>query len=132
MPRAPIIPASLKDTYDRLHFAPATRAGDMVYLSGVIAALEEGQAGTDEEYAAAVDQAFTQIDMVLREAGGSMADIVDITSYHVDAPKHLLALAGVKDKWIPEPYPSWTVIGTTGLFNPLGFVEIKVIAYIPQ
>ncbi|MEO1475455.1 MAG: Rid family hydrolase [Pseudomonadota bacterium] len=132
MPRTPIIPESLKDTYDRLHFAPATRAGDMVYLSGVIAALKDGQSGTDEEYAAATDEAFAEIEMVLKEAGGSMADIVDITSYHVDANKHLAALAQVKDKWIVAPYPSWTVIGTTGLFNPLGFVEIKATAYIPQ
>lgn len=132
MPRAPIVPASHKDTYEQMHFAPATRAGDMVYLSGVIAALEEGDAGTDEQYAAGADKAFAEIEHVLNEAGGSLADIVDITSYHVDMMKHLMVLAGIKDKWITAPYPSWTVIGTTGLFNPLGFVEIKVIAHIPH
>ena len=132
MPRTPIIPPSLQDNYDNLHFAPATRAGDMVYLSGVIAALKDGQSGTEEEYAAATEGAFAEIEMVLNEAGGSIADIVDITSYHVDMMKHLAPLAVVKDKWIKEPYPSWTVIGTTGLYNPLGFVEIKVTAYIPQ
>ena len=132
MPRTPIIPASHQASYDQMHFAPATRAGDMVYLSGVIAALKEGQSGTDEDYAAAADEAFAEIELVLKEAGGSLADIVDITSYHVDMMKHLMVLAGIKDKWILAPYPSWTVIGTTGLFNPLGFVEIKVTAYIPQ
>ena len=132
MPRTPIVPESLKETYDTLHYAPATRAGDMVYVSGVIAALEDGQTGTDEEYAAAVDEAFAQIDMILKEAGGSLDDVVDITSYHVDMMKHLAPLARVKDKWMPAPYPSMTVIGTTGLYNPLGFVEIKVTAHIPQ
>jgi enamine deaminase RidA (YjgF/YER057c/UK114 family) len=127
----PIIPASLKKTYDTLHFAPAVRSGDTLYLSGVIAALKKGQDGTNEEYAEAANRAFEQIDLVLKEAGASMADIVSITSFHVDFRKHIGPLAAVKDKWIPEPYPAWTVIGTTELFDPMGFVEIQVTAKIP-
>ncbi|MEM9667806.1 MAG: Rid family hydrolase [Pseudomonadota bacterium] len=132
MPRTPIVPASLKENYDTLHYAPATRAGDMVYTSGVIAALKEGEEGTDEQYAAAVDEALTQIDMILKEAGGSMDDVVDITSYHINMMSNLFAMARIKDKWMPEPYPSLTAIGVAELYDPLGFVEIRVSAYIPQ
>ena len=132
MPRTLINPDSLKERTATLGYAPATRAGDMVYLSGVIAALGEGETGTDETYAAAVNTAFEEIDMILKEAGGSMADIVDITSYHVNMHDHLNPLFGVKEKWMPGDPPAWTVIGTTELYDPLGFVEIKVTAYIPQ
>ncbi len=128
----PIIPASLKATYDSLHFAPAVRKGGTLYLSGVIASLEEGQEGTDEQYAAGAERAFEQIDLVLKEGGASMADIVSITSFHIDFRKHIRALAAVKDKWIQEPYPAWTVIGTTELFDPLGFVEIQVTAHVDR
>lgn len=128
----PIIPASHQETYETLQFAPAVRAGDMVYLSGVIAALKEGEAGTDAEYATATEEAFEEISAVLKEAGGTVADIVDITSYHVDFQKHLGPMMGVKAKWLPKPYPAWTLIGITSLYNPLGFVEIKVNAHVPR
>jgi len=127
----PIVPASLQDTYDTMQYAPAVRAGDMVFLSGVIADLKEGQTGTDAEYAAASEEAFEHIDMILKEAGGSIADIVDVTSYHVDFEKHIGPLMAVKAKWLPAPYPAWTLIGITSLYSPLGFVEIKVNAHIP-
>lgn len=128
MPIQPVIPSSLQSTYDNLHFAPAVRSGEMLYLSGVIASLEKGQSGTDDEIKAAVDRAFKQIELVLKEGGASMADIVSITSFHVGMNKHIGPLAAVKDKWLPEPYPAWTVIGVSELFDPLGFVEIQVIA----
>ena len=132
MPKEVIIPESLQSTYDTLHYAPATRAGDMLYLSGVIATLQDGETGTDEEYTAASNRAFARIDMVLKEAGASMADIVDITSFHVGIAKHIYPLAAAKDEWLQEPYPCWTVIGTTELFEPNAFVEIKVTAYCPK
>jgi len=131
MPIKPIIPASHQDAYQTMQFAPAVRAGDMVFLSGVIAALKDGQTGTDEEYAAAAEEAFQEIALILKEAGGSCADIVDVTSYHVNFEKHLMPMMQVKAKWLPEPYPAWTLIGVTSLYNPLGFVEIKVNAHIP-
>ena len=35
---------------EQLQFAPAVRAGDMVFCSGVIAALQDGEAASDEAY----------------------------------------------------------------------------------
>ncbi len=127
-----IIPDSLKETYDTLHYAPAVRAGDLIFLSGVIAALKEGETGTEAEYVAAAEQAFAEMEMILKEAGASMADVVDVTSFHVDYAKHLGPLMAVKEKYFPAPYPAWTLIGTTELFNPLGFVELKATAYAPR
>ena len=128
MPIDPIIPASQRGLYDNMHFAPGVRSGDMLYLSGVIAALEEGESGTPEEFAKASHRAFKQIEEVLKEAGGAMSDIVSITSFHIGMREHIGPLISVKDEWIPEPYPAWTVIGVSELFDPRGFVEIQAIA----
>ena len=132
MTRELIIPDGMQETYDTLQYAPAVRAGDMVYLSGVIAALEEGQDPTPEAYAAASNKAFEEIDTILKHAGGSIADVVDVTSYHVDFQNHLGPMMGAKAQWFPKPYPAWTLIGISALYNPLGFVEIKANAYLPQ
>ena len=128
-----IVPDSLKERTEQMQFAPAVRAGDMVFCSGVIAALQEGEAPSDEAYFRAVDEAFAEIDMILREAGGSVADIVDITGYHIDFEKHMEPMFQAKAKWMPGPFFScYTLIGISSLFNPLGFVELKARAYIPQ
>lgn len=127
-----IVPDSLKERTEQMQFAPAVRAGDMVFCSGVIAALQDGEEATDEAYFRGADQAFGEIDMILREAGGSMADVVDITGYHVDFEKHMMPMFQAKAKWMPGPFFScYTLIGISSLFNPLGFVELKARAYIP-
>lgn len=129
-----IVPESLKDRTEQMQFAPAVRAGDMVFCSGVIAALKEGETPSDEAYFRATDEAFAEIDMILREAGGSMADVVDITGYHVgEFNAHIVPAMQAKAKWMPGPFFScYTLIGITSLFNPLGFVELKARAYIPE
>lgn len=128
-----IVPESLKERTEQMQFAPAVRAGDMVFCSGVIAALQEGEAPSDDAYYRAVDEAFAEIDMILKEAGGSMADVVDMTGYHVDFNSHMTPMFRAKAKWMPGPFFScYTLIGISALFNPLGFVELKARAYIPE
>ena len=127
-----IVPDSLKERTEQMQFAPAVRAGDMVFCSGVIAALQDGEEATDEAYCRAVDAAFAEIDMILREAGGSVADIVDMTGYHVDFEQHMGPMFQAKAKWMPGPFFScYTLIGISALYDPLGFVELKARAYIP-
>ena len=127
-----IVPKSLRERTEDLQYAPAVRAGDMVFCSGVIAALKEGEAPSDEAYFRAADEAFAEIDMILKEAGGSLADVVDMTGYHVEFEKHMGPLFEAKAKWMPGPFFScYTLIGISALYNPLGFVELKARAYIP-
>ena len=130
MPREVIVPEKQKGVYDAFKFAPATRAGDMVYLSGVVASYRDGEDGSDPD--AAIDRAFQSIDAVLKEAGADWEDVVDVTTYHVDMMDHLQAYLTVKDRWIKEPYPSWTAIGITRLVPERSLVEIKVTAFAPK
>ena len=128
-----IVPEALKERTEELQYAPAVRAGDMVFCSGVIAALNEGEEATDEAYFRGADEAFAEIDMILRAAGGSLADVGDLTGYHVDFESHMAPMMRAKAKWMPGPFFScYTLIGISSLYNPLGFVELKARAYIPE
>lgn len=124
-----IIPADWQKTYERFHFAPAVRVGDLVYCSGVIGA--DGATVPDDaadEFAAA----FRSLAAVLAEAGGSLADVVEMTSFHVDMSEHLAAFMAAKDAALPEPpYPAWTAIGCTELAIRGARVEVKATAHIP-
>ncbi len=122
-----VIPPGSEKTYERFHFAPATKVGNTIYCSGVIGS--EGSSVPDD----AADEfglAFKGVGEVLAAAGATFDDVVEMTSYHVDMSQHLAAFMGAKDAAISEPYPAWTAIGCTELAFPGARVEIKVTAVL--
>lgn len=127
--RDTIVPASLADSYDALQYAPATRAGDMLYLSGVVATVADGETSFEP----AIERSFDEIEMILAEAGADWSDVVDVTSYTTNLDAHLNALWGIKAARVGAPYPSWTVIGVDSLYGgDAAIIETKVTAYLPS
>ena len=43
---------------------------------------------------------------------------------------HVATFAGVRAKWVQEPYPAWTAIGVAELAAPDALVEVKVVAVL--
>lgn len=122
-----VIPPGSEKTYERFHFAPATRVGNTLYCSGVIGA--DG-AKVPEQAVEEFTNAFKSLASLLEAAGGSLDDVVEMTSYHVDLSQHLGAFIEAKDAAISEPYPAWTAIGCTELAIPGARVEIKATAVL--
>lgn len=118
--RGPVIPEDSQKSYDRFHFAPAYRVGDTLYVSGVIGSGES----PEDEFA----NAFENLSNVLGEAGFSLADVVDMTSFHVNMSETLAAFMKARDNAMSEPWPAWTAIGCTELAIPTGRAEVKVTA----
>lgn len=135
-----IIPsAGYRQAYDEIGFAPARRAGDTLYVSGVIVG-PIGKEGTDAAaFEAQVRRAFRQLDMTLKAAGATFDDVAMINSFHVwegpDQPmpreQQIAVINRVKAEYIKGPHPAWTAVGTTGLLAPRGVVEIQLIAHAP-
>jgi len=121
-----VIPKGMENYYEQYHFAPAVRDGDRLYCSGVIGVGADGKASDDPE--TQFTQAFELLKSVLTTAGGSLKDVMEMTTFHVGLRTHLPAFMKVKDRYLQEPYPAWTAIGITELAFPGGLVEIKVIA----
>ena len=118
--RGPVIPADSQASYDRFHFAPAYRVGDTLYVSGVIGSGES----LEDEFAGA----FANLVNVLDAAGYSLADVVEMTSFHVDMSETLGSFMKARDAAMTEPWPAWTAIGCTELAIPTGRAEVKVTA----
>ena len=121
-----VIPASMKASYDNFHFAPAVIDGDRVLCSGQLGNGSDGKISDDPE--TQFVQAFENVKTVLEEAGVALSDIVEMTTFHVDLQKNMRAFMMAKDRFIAEPYPAWTAIGTTQLAFPGALVEIRVTA----
>lgn len=109
-------------------YADAVIAGDMIYLSGVVAGPREG----DEGLAPGFERAFAHIAATLARAGAGWVDVVDITTFHTDLAGQIDSFATVKNRHVKAPFPAWTAIGISTLYEPTAVVEIKVVARRPK
>jgi len=105
-------------------FSDAIVTGDTVYLSGVVASTKPG----DSDLEAAYTRAFDRIGAILKKAGASWDDVVEITTFHTDIKKQLPAIVAVKHRYVKAPYPAWTAVQVTRLVPDNGITEIKIIA----
>lgn len=126
--------------YDEIKYAPARRAGDFLYISGVIAG-PRGDEGRDAEaFRLQVRRAFVQLQRTLEAGGVGFADVTMINSFHVwNGPgfsgtrdEQFAIISAVKREFMKAPHPAWTAVGTTGLLSDNGVVEIQMIAYAPR
>lgn len=121
-------------------YAGAYRAGDFVYLSGVVTGAPDGAALDAEGFKEHLRRSFRYAGETLKAAGSSLDEVVDIASFHVwDSPAfpegklvHMEAVAAVKREFMAAPDPAWTAIGVSELLPDNGLVEIRMIAYSPQ
>jgi enamine deaminase RidA (YjgF/YER057c/UK114 family) len=135
-----IVLASDRDVflYDNFKFAAVRRAGNVLYLSGVIAGPEKGEARDVDGFKIQLRRAFGAIKATLTAAGAGFDKVAMINSFHVwsspnfegDARAQLTAFVAVKDEFMPPPHPAWTAVGTTGLAIDTGVVEIQMIAHL--
>ena len=75
------------DLYDQYHFSPAYRAGDFLFLSGVVAEPPGDNPATPEEFQEGLHKAFSAIKATLAAAGARFDQVVKLTTFHVfDSP----------------------------------------------
>lgn len=113
-----------KELLDSWGFSSAVVSGDLIFVSGVVAGLREGE--SDPE--AGFTRAFDRIGKALAASGASWDDVVDMTSYHTDVAAQITSFRRVKDRYVKAPFPAWTAIGVSRLLPPNGIAEIKVVA----
>jgi enamine deaminase RidA (YjgF/YER057c/UK114 family) len=113
---------------EQIGWSEAVVAGDTVYVSGVIAALRESE--TDQE--AAFVRAFDRLGTILKRAGVTWDDVVEVRTYHTNPGAQIRTFSEVKKRYIKPPHPAWTAVGTSGLLQPRGLVEIALVAKVPS
>lgn len=128
-PRDAIFPAGRQALYEQNRYSPAVRANGFLFVSGQVGSREDGS--PEPELEVQIRRAFDNLNAVLRAAGCTFDDVVDVTVFLVDPQSTLDTLWKVlPDYWGEAPYPALTGVGVTWLY---GFqFEIKVIARLPQ
>ena len=126
--REAIFPAGRQALYEKHRYSAAIRSGDLLFVSGQVGSREDGS--PEPVFEQQVQRAFDNLAAVLKAAGATFDDIVDVTTFHTDPEAQFPAVKAVKEKAFgAPPYPNWTAIGVNWL---AGFdFEVKVIARIP-
>ncbi len=128
MQREPIFPANRHSLYEAHRYSAAIRSGDLLFVSGQVGSREDGTPEPDFERQ--VRLAYDNLTAVLRAAGASLDDVVDVTTFHTDPASQIETVMKVRESVLGgAPYPNWTAVGVNWL---AGFdFEIKAIARIP-
>lgn len=87
-----------------------------------------------QETNAQIDQAFANVDLCLKDAGGKgWEQVFRVNSYHLPLNDEAMkAMVRNFEKWMPNHRPLWTCVGVTRLGEDDMRVEIEVSAHDQQ
>jgi enamine deaminase RidA (YjgF/YER057c/UK114 family) len=112
---------------EELGYADAVIAGELIFLSGVVAAQRPGETSLVPAY----ERVFADIGQILERAGAGYGDIVEMTTYHTDVTAQIGALSQVQRRLLGSPPPAWTAIDVDRLLPSDGITEIRIVARRP-
>lgn len=126
-----LIPSGTESVGATFGLAPGLRTGDLIFVSGQLGMDERGVIPADG--ARQAELAFRALERVLAEGGATLADIVQLQTFH----KGGMAATNewflpVKNQFIKEPYPSWTGVGVADIGGDGALIEIGAIARVRQ
>ncbi|MDB4887409.1 MAG: Endoribonuclease [Gemmatimonadetes bacterium] len=107
-------------------YSPAVRAGDFVYVSGQTPRDPMTGELVGDDVATQARFTLSNVQRVLRQAGGELSDVVSLTLY-LQHMSDWEAVNEVYKEFFTAPFPSRTAVGCD-LRDIL--VEISVVAYV--
>jgi|SRR5581483_12064147 len=118
------VPAPIRGYYSN---CVRVRAGSLLFISGQIGTDVNGRIVGRDDPAAQADQALRNIELLLKENGATMADVVKVTVYVTDM-RYLDLIAPVRLKYFPADGPASVIVEVSRLALPDLKVEIDAIA----
>ncbi len=110
-------------------FSPATRVGNIVFVSGQVAMNENGNLVGEGNAGAQSEQCFKNVEAALSAAGATFDDVTKITCFLVNGGDYA-AYADVRNKLFPENGPASSTVIISALVKPDLLVEIEATAVV--
>ncbi len=123
-----VVPEHWAGFYESTHIPAAVRDGNRLYVTGHTGENPDGNFAAEAE--TQIRQTFRAIAATLSAGGASWADVVELSSYHVELHAQAEILIAVAGEFLSDPYPAWTAVGVTELFDEGAVVEISCVAAV--
>jgi 2-iminobutanoate/2-iminopropanoate deaminase len=112
------------------HFTDAVRAGDLLFVSGIIAVDEQGALVGGDDVVAQARQVFANMGAVLAAAGCSFADVAKVTIFLTDVDDRPL-VNPVRQEVFGAARPASALVEVSALVVPGAKIEVEAIAVVP-
>jgi len=110
-------------------YSRAVRIGPFIHVTGTLAADEHGRMiGINDAYAQAV-AAIGKIEMALKQAGATLADVVRTRIYVTDIDRWK-EIGRAHHEFFGDIKPATTMVEVSRLFTPEALVEIEADAVV--
>lgn len=112
------------------HYTDAVRAGDLLFVSGVVPTDAAGNVVGGDDVAAQARRVFENIRLVLERAGTGFEHVVKVTVYLTDVNDRTL-INPVRQEFFGATRPASTLIEISRLAIPGAKLEIDAVALVP-
>jgi len=112
------------------HFTDAVRAGNLLYVSGIVAVDGAGNLVGDADVVAQTRQVFENMRAVLTAAGCGFEDVVKVTLFLTDVDDRPL-INPVRQEVFGATRPASTLVEVPRLAVDGAKVEIECVALVP-
>ena len=100
-----VFPPGRQALYERNRYSPAIRSNGFLFVSGQVGSREDGSPEPDLE--AQVRLAFDNLNAILKTAGCTFDDVIDVTVFMVDPESRFESIWTVAaDYWGEAPHPT--------------------------
>jgi 2-iminobutanoate/2-iminopropanoate deaminase len=113
------------------HFTDAVRAGDLLFVSGIVAVDAEGKLVGGDDVVAQAEQVFENMRRVLAVAGCGFEDVVKITIFLTDVDDRA-KLNPLRQAAFGSARPASTLVEVPRLAVPGSKVEVEAVALVPR
>ena len=111
------------------HYTDAVRAGDLLFVSGVVPVDGEGRLVGGDDVVAQARQVIANIGAVLAAAGATFADVVKVTVYLLDVDDRA-AINPVRQEVFGDARPASTLVEVSRLAVPGARIEVEAVAVV--
>jgi enamine deaminase RidA (YjgF/YER057c/UK114 family) len=122
--------AATHSNYENYGYSPAVRAGNFLFIAGEVGFRPDGS--IPDSVAEQTKFALERTTEILRLQGLTMADLVEVVSYHVNLRNTVDEFLPVKARYTAPPFPTWSIIGVEALAHPQLKIEIRSVAVFPE
>jgi 2-iminobutanoate/2-iminopropanoate deaminase len=112
------------------HYTDAVRAGELLFVSGVVPIDGEGVLVGGDDVVAQARQVLANLGAVLAAAGATFADVVKVTVYLTDIADRT-RINPVRQEVFGEARPASTLVEVSALAVPGAKLEIEAVALVP-
>ena len=111
------------------HYTDAVRAGNLLFVSGVVPVDEAGNLVGGDDVAAQARRVFANMGRVLEAAGAAFSDVVKVTVFLTDVDDRPL-INPVRQEIFGGTRPASTLVEVPRLAIPGAKIEVEAVAVV--